>query len=153
MTEPDAFDRLIRRYLSVQGRLDEAAYEVVMRWYTWLNVYATTVASATTDKRLPVSLDAVDAAFETPIMGLQGNVFWRQHGASVLALVSADMVASRAIREGARPEDVLFYNTLRRYSFMGFVVALVQQDGMHSWTQFELELRKILYDLVDRVVK
>ena len=148
---PDPLDTLIRRYLTVDGELHTDAYEVVLRWYTYLNAMANAMGNQLRTNAIPIGIDAVELAFETPLAGFQGNLFWQQYGAGILALVQRDIVTHHLLTRFERDKHDLVYafNVVSNYGFIGLVVSLVQRDGLASWKAFELEFRQ----LMDRAAK
>jgi hypothetical protein len=141
----DAFDSLVRRYLTVDGLLHAEAYEVVVRWYTYLNALANAQGNQLGKAMPAIGITAVDLAFETPVIGFLGNNFWQTHGNRLLPLICHDMVQLGNLPSyAAKPDLVVAINVMSRYSFIGQVIAFVQKDGLASWRKFEVELRALL---------
>ena len=143
--QPDQLDHLIRRHLTVGGVLHQEAYDVVVRWYTYLNVLANSIGNQATQTMPAVGIAAVESAFETPIIGFVGNTFWQQHGHTILPLICQDMVQHRLLGQFKnQPDLIAAVGIISRYTFIGQVVALVQRDGLTSWTVFETEFRALM---------
>lgn len=142
----DPLDSLIRHYLTTEEGLHMDAYEVVLRWYTYLNALANSMGNQIKVDTKPIGLDAVEVAFETPVAGFQGNLFWQQHGMSILPMVQRDIVVHHLLTRFERDKHDLVYafNVVGSYSFIGLVVSLVQRDGLVSWKEFELKFRQLL---------
>ena len=153
MTPPqnDPVDALVRTYLYTEAGLNTDAYEVVTRWYTYLNALSNSIGNQLGTSTPGIGVEAVELAFETPIIGFLGNTFWSRHGATILPLVCADIAALHlATKLGASPDLVFANSILRSYTFIGYVVALVQQDGMASWREFEVKFRRLVADTLHR---
>ena len=147
LQQPDQLDAMIRRYLTIGkgGELHAEAYDVVVRWYTYLNVLANAIGNQATTTMPAVGIPAVENAFETPIVGFVGNTFWQQHGHTILPLICQDMVQHRLLGEFKNDPDLIAaVGIISRYTFIGQVVALVQRDGLTSWTAFEAEFRALM---------
>ncbi|HPE62369.1 MAG TPA: hypothetical protein PLB10_18730 [Thiolinea sp.] len=144
--QADPLDTLICRYLTVNGELHADAYEVVLRWYTYLNALANAMGNQLKTGIKPIGIDAVELAFETPLAGFQGNLFWQQFGQAILPMVQRDIVTHHLLTRFERDKHDLVYafNVVSNYSFIGLVVSLVQRDGLQSWKTFELEFRQLL---------
>ena len=153
MTPPtnDPVDALVRMHLTKDTNLNTEAYEVVTRWYTYLNTMSNSIGNQLGTSTPGIGVGAVEMAFETPIIGFLGNAFWARHGATILPLICADIAAVHLSTKLGTSPDLVFANSiLRSYTFIGYVVALVQQDGMASWREFEVRFRRIVADTLHR---
>lgn len=141
----DPLEALIRRHLTVNGTLHDEAYAVVLRWYTYLNAMANSTGHQLGKQMPAIGVDAVELAFETPVIGFIGNAFWQQHGHTILPLICQDMVQLGLLPAySSKPDLVVAVNIIARYGFIGQVVALVQRDGLSSWKAFEAEFRPLM---------
>lgn len=143
--KPDELDALVRRYLTKDGVLNEEALEVVQRWHVYLNAFTNSIGNQLRHEK-PIGVDMVELAFETPIAGFQGNLFWQQHGHSVLPLVQRDVVTNYVIMNMSKDKADLVYalNVIGQFTFIGVVISIVQKDGLASWKNFEVEYRNLL---------
>lgn len=141
----DPLDAIIRRYLAVNGVLNEEALEVVQRWYTYTNVLTNSIGNQLRQEK-PIPIDLVEIAFETPVAGFQGNQFWQQYGHSILPLVQRDIVTNHVIMRMTKENaDLVFaLNVIGQHTFIGLVISLVQKDGLASWKAFEVEYRNLM---------
>ncbi|HPQ97166.1 MAG TPA: hypothetical protein PLN94_16455 [Thiolinea sp.] len=141
----DPLDKLIRDYLTTGEGLHLDAYEVVLRWYTYLNALANSMGNQL--RPVPaIGIDAVELAFETPLAGFQGNLFWQQFGAAILPMVQRDIVTQHLMTRCGKDQQDMVYalNVASNYSFIGLVVSLVQRDGLKSWKAFEHQFRQLM---------
>ncbi len=142
----DPLQSLINRYLTVDGQIQTDALEVVQRWYVYLNTLTDSMSLQIRAAQGKVGIEAVEMAFETPLAGFQGNLFWQQYGSSILPLVQRDLVTQHLLANYAKQKPELSYGltVTGNYSFIGLVVSLVQRDGLKSWKAFELEFRELM---------
>ena len=143
--KPDDLDALIRRYLTKEGKLNEEALEVVQRWHVYLNTLTNSIANQLRQEK-PIGIEMVELAFETPIAGFQGNLFWQQHGHSILPMVQRDVVTHHVMMNLSKdnPDLIFALNVLGQFTFIGLVISIVQRDGLASWKSFEVEYRDLL---------
>ncbi len=147
-TQPttDPLDSLLRQYLTTTAGLHTEAYEVVNRWYIYLNTLTDSLSNQIRPAQGKVGLEAVELAFETPVAGFQGNLFWQQYGNSILPLVQRDIVSQHLLTRyaGTKPDMAYTLTVMGSYTFIGLIVSLVQCDGLASWKEFELKFRETL---------
>ena len=134
--DQDGMDKLFRAGVTIDSILNEDAYAVGLQLFTYQQAYES-MLMAGKGISVPMSDQAIHAAFNALLTGMVGNTFYERNHTVILWQLKRDIVTMQlSIPDDGLNKTAVYLNVFNRYAVLDLIVGIVRQRDPDSLSKF-----------------